>query len=53
LKDSRLGNNAMVIDVSSVTRDNNFVIGTEGVRLIRESTRYGNEPCGCESSHCC
>ena len=43
LKDSRLGNNAMVIDVSSVTRENQFVIGTEGARLIRESTRYGND----------
>lgn len=43
LKDSRLGNNAMVIDVSSVTGENHFVIGTEGARLIRESTRYGND----------
>ena len=43
LKDSRLGNNAMVIEGSSVMRDNNFVIGTEGARLIRESTRYGND----------
>ena len=38
-----LGNNTMIVPVSSVTRENMIVIGFDAARLIRETTSHGND----------
>lgn len=43
LKDPRLGDNAMVVTVAGVTRENMLVVRRKGARAIRETTRYGND----------
>jgi hypothetical protein len=39
----RLGNNAMIIPVSQVTREDMIVIEFDAGRIIRETTSYGND----------
>lgn len=38
-----LGENVMVIPISRVTKENMIVIGFDAARLIRETTRHGND----------
>lgn len=38
-----LGDNAMVVSASRVTKENMIMIGFDAARLIRETTRYGND----------
>jgi hypothetical protein len=42
-KDTRLGDNPLVVAVSEVTKENMLLIRAEGARAIRETTRYGND----------
>jgi hypothetical protein len=46
LKDTRLGDNPMVVGVSEVTKENMLLVRVEGARAIRESARYGNDYLG-------
>ena len=46
LKDTRLGNNPLVVGVSEVTKENMLLVRVEGARAIRETTRYGNDYLG-------
>lgn len=46
LRDSRLGDNPMVVDISEVTRDNLLVLHPECAKALRESTRFGNDYLG-------
>ena len=43
LKDTRLGDNPLMVAVSEVTKENMLVIREEGARAIRETSRYGND----------
>lgn len=38
-----LGDNIMIIPVSGVTKENMIVIGIDAARVIRETTRHGND----------
>jgi hypothetical protein len=38
-----LGDNVMIVPVSTVTKDNLIVIGYPAAKLIRETTRHGND----------
>lgn len=38
-----LGENPMIVPVSRVTQENMILIGFDAARLIRETTRYGND----------
>jgi hypothetical protein len=38
-----LGDNTMIVPVSSVTKENMIVIGIDAARLIHETTRHGND----------
>ena len=42
-KNPRLGDNPLVVPVAEVTPENLLVIPGEAARLIRETTRYGND----------
>jgi hypothetical protein len=46
LRDPRLGDNPMVVDISEVTRDNLLVLHPECAKVLRESTRFGNDYLG-------
>jgi hypothetical protein len=37
-----LGDNTMIVPVTGVTKENMIIIGMDAARLIRETTRYGN-----------
>ena len=41
-----LGDNAIIVPVSGVTKENMIVIGFGAARLIRESTSHGNDYLG-------
>jgi len=43
LKNQRLGNNAMIIPASRVTKENMIVVKGEAARLIKETTAHGND----------
>ena len=43
LKDTRLGDNPLMVAVSEVTKENMLVVRVEGARAIRETTRFGND----------
>jgi hypothetical protein len=45
-KDTRLGDNPLVVGVSEVTKENMLLVRVEGARAIRETTRYGNDYLG-------
>ncbi len=38
-----LGDNAMIIPISQITKENMMIIGFDAARLIRETTRHGND----------
>lgn len=46
LKDTRLGDNPLIVSVSEVTKENMLLVRVEGARAIRETTRYGNDYIG-------
>jgi len=42
-KNSYIGNNAIIIPVSDITKENLILISPEGARLIKETTMHGND----------
>lgn len=46
MKDTRLGDNPLIVAVSEVTGENMLLVKVEGARAIRETTRYGNDYLG-------
>jgi hypothetical protein len=42
-KNPHLGENAMVVPVSGVTKENMIIIGFDAARMIRETTSHGND----------
>jgi len=38
-----LGNNTMIVPVTSVTKENMIIIGIDAARIIRETTSHGND----------
>jgi len=42
-KNTRLGNNVMIIPASSITKENMIVVKGEAARLIKETTAHGND----------
>ncbi len=42
-KNPYIGDNALVIPVEAVTKENMIVIGFEGARILKETTRHGND----------
>jgi hypothetical protein len=45
-KNPYIGDNTVVIPVTDVTKENMIVIGTDGARVIRETTMHGNDYLG-------
>jgi len=45
-KNPYIGDNTVVIPVADVTKENMIVIGTDGARVIRETTMHGNDYLG-------
>ena len=45
-QNAHLGNNVIVVPVIGITKEDMIVIGLNAARLIRETTRHGNDYLG-------
>jgi hypothetical protein len=41
--DPHLGDNVIIVPVSGITKENMIMIGFDAARLIRETSRHGND----------